>query len=107
MTRRLLAIACLLLGLAALVEAGRHAAAHSLRTRPSGGTAGGAATAADLCRRGLPPDVEVACLAEQERVDGAERMTIGAFGGLALVGLLGAAWLYRRAASTPATRSAS
>jgi hypothetical protein len=110
--RRWLATVCLLLlftsGIAALGAAGLCAYRSHLATSPSGLTAGGAASAADLCRRSTPPDVAAACLAELSRTDAAERARALRWGGLGLGCLLAAAglwlWLRHRGAGRAPTR---
>lgn len=67
-----------------------------LRTLPPGPTAGGAATPADMCRRGLPPDMVESCLAEQRRLSAAAWQGALLWAGLGLSSLAAAGILRRR-----------
>lgn len=94
--QRWLIAALLVVGLGGLAMGALRSYQERLRQLPSGPTAGGAATPSDMCRRGLPPDMVQACLAEQRRLSADTRHTALLWASMGVSCLLAAGILRRR-----------
>lgn len=90
--------ALLVVGLGSLAMGALLLFQERLRTLPPGPTAGGAATPADMCRRGLPPDMVESCLAEQRRQSAAAGQGALVWAGIGVCCLAAAGLLRRRSA---------